>query len=136
MATITMHKLKLDAVHNATNTLVLRLPSTTADLPSPYTFYTSTYTTVELTVTFPVPGASLCLAGTTYADSDNNNSVIVQFASPGDHEIELFLPSSTTATSAETAGGEPNRYGGPRAPGIRCRLVPKIGYPPTGDGDT
>jgi hypothetical protein len=122
MATITMHKLKLDAVPTTTGALVLRLPSTTADLPSPYTFYTNTYTTVELTVTFPVPGASLCLAGTTYADSDNNNSVIVQFASPGDH--------------AETTGGETNRYGGPHAPGIRCRLVPKIGYPPTGDGDT
>jgi hypothetical protein len=139
MATTTMYKLKLDAVPDASNCLVLRLQGGTSPLPSLYTFYTGTFRQVEVTVFFPMAGGSLYFAGTTYSDSDGNNVIVVQCAVSGEIEIEAISPSSATptVTRAEEADTteSPSHVAPPLAPGVRVRLMPKIGYPPSGGGD-
>jgi hypothetical protein len=151
---------------STTNCLVLHLQGNPAPLPSAYTFYTGTSNQVEVTVFFPVAGGTLIFAGNTYVDSDNNTIITVQCAVNGDYEIEPSTPTTTAPTTtslpsrptqpkppihggpiggpihggpvmqtAEAAGGT-ERSERPRAPGTRVRLLPKIGYPPSGGDDT
>jgi hypothetical protein len=139
MATTTTYILKLDAYYDASNNLLLRLQGSTAPLPNPYTFYTGTLSQVEVRVFFPAPSGMLYFAGTTYPDSDSNSIIVVNCTSSGDYEVEPILPSTytrTTGDDGESAGTTALPLGRPRAPTTRVSLMPKMGYPPSGDGDT
>jgi hypothetical protein len=135
----TIYQLRLDAVLDAaSNCLVLNLRGATAPLPSSYSFYTGTLSSVQVTVYMPAPGGSLVFAGSTYADTDNNKIIVVQCTASGEYEIEAFMPPTviTKPVDGPETMGETSLRSKPQAPSTRVKLVPKIGYPPSGDGDT
>jgi hypothetical protein len=101
----------------------------------PYTFYTGTLSQVEVRVYFPAPSGLLYFAGTTYPDSDGNCIISANCVASGEFEVEPILPSTATSES-ESAGTTALPVGGPRAPTTRVRLMPKMGYPPSGGDDT
>jgi hypothetical protein len=148
MATTTKYILKLDAYYDANNCLLLRVQGTTAPLPTPYSFYTGTLSQVEVRVYYPAPSGLLYFAGTTYPDSDGNSIISVNCVAGGEFEVEPILPSTaapTTTTQAKevsllesdgTTEGAGTTAPVRRAPSTRVRLMPKMGYPPSGGGDT